>query len=261
MSLFPIRRALAVAGLALSPLVATAAVPTSCRADSGSARAVLVELYTSEGCSSCPPADRALSRLAEGAASTRVVPIALHVDYWDAIGWKDRFAQPAFARRQAWEVAANGHRTSFTPHFFVNGRETLDWRADLADRLRPVAAPAGARLRIVGTPDGGRLRVSVASAPIGRPAFDHPLQLFVAVTESGVRSRVAAGENRGADLAHDRVVRRLIGPIDVSADSTFEQTIDLPTDVRGNLAVAAFLQEPRSAEVIQATETGICSAH
>lgn len=247
-----------VAGLLLAPMVASAAVPASCTADSGAHRAVLVELYTSEGCSSCPPADRALSRLAEGAASTRIVPIALHVDYWDSIGWKDRFAQPAFARRQAWEVAANGHRTSFTPHFFVDGRETLDWRVDLAERLRPVAGTASARLRIEATRDGDRLRVSVASAPVGRPTFERPLQLFVAVTESGIRSQVGAGENRGAVLAHDRVVRRLLGPVEVTNDSTFEQTVDLPGDVRGNLAVAAFLQDARSAEVLQAVDTRIC---
>ena len=112
---------------------------SACQADSGSTRAALVELYTSEGCSSCPPADRRLGGLTQ--AGPRVVPLALHVDYWDSIGWKDPFAQPSFTQRQAWEVRANHHRTSFTPHFFVNGKEIQDWRMDLNGALSATSAP------------------------------------------------------------------------------------------------------------------------
>src|SRR4051794_5480511 len=105
-SIVPSVRSAVLAFAALWPAIPALA---ACDADSGTTRAVLVELYTSEGCSSCPPADQALMRLGASAASNdakspRVVPIALHVDYWDSIGWKDPFAQPGFATRQAWEV-------------------------------------------------------------------------------------------------------------------------------------------------------------
>ena len=140
---------------ALLPALHTGvAVAASCSADSGHVRNALVELYTSEGCSSCPPADRALHRLT--ADRPRVIPLAMHVDYWDSIGWKDRFAQPPFAERQRWEVRANQHRTSFTPHFFVNGREVEDWRADLDAGLRADRRQASAQIAIAAESAGGR---------------------------------------------------------------------------------------------------------
>ena len=77
----------------------------------------------------------------------QVVPISLHVDYWDDLGWKEPFAQPQFSERQSWLVHANGHKTSFTPHFFVSGTEVRDWRGDLGDQLKRVTAePARATL-------------------------------------------------------------------------------------------------------------------
>lgn len=91
----------------------------SCAARTGSATQPLVELYTSEGCSSCPPADRWLSQsLTQGA--DRVNWLAFHVDYWDSIGWPDRFASPAYSRRQEARVAATGARAVYTPQVIVD---------------------------------------------------------------------------------------------------------------------------------------------
>ena len=101
-----------------------ASAGAACDARSGPNTAALVELYTSEGCSSCPPADRQLSHLADSLdASAEVVPLALHVGYWDRLGWADRFAQDRFAQRQDWLVQANRQRTVYTPQFFVAGAE------------------------------------------------------------------------------------------------------------------------------------------
>lgn len=252
---------------ASAPLApAFAAASAACVADSGNTRAALVELYTSEGCSSCPPADKALIQLGGKSASatrssTRIVPLALHVDYWDSIGWKDPFAQPAFSRRQDWEVHANRHRTSFTPHFFVNGREVQDWRGDLDENLHADKGPAPARLKIRAEPRGGNsLHVVVdTSIAANREAGRDPLQLFIAVTESKLSSQVKAGENSGAKLDHDFVVRNWIGPIDVQGTGgSVDRVVDVPQLSRGQVAVVAFLQDPRTAEVLQAVDTGVC---
>ena len=246
----------------------------ACIADSGNTRAALVELYTSEGCSSCPPADKALSRIGDSLASNpapRIVPLALHVDYWDSIGWKDPFAQPAFSQRQEWEVHANRHRTSFTPHFFVNGREVQDWHGDLAENLRRDSGPAAARLQVRAEPRGGNaLRVVVDASlngPVGGAVNGSartdrgPLQLFIAVTESKLSSQVKAGENRGAKLDHDFVVRNWIGPIDVQGTGgSIDRVVDVPQLARGQIGIVAFLQDAKTAEVLQAVDTGVCKA-
>jgi hypothetical protein len=113
------RRIHAVLAIALLlPMASWAA----CDVTSGPTTAALIELYTSEGCSSCPPADRRLSQFPSRDYSLKqVVPISLHVDYWDNLGWQEPCAQPQFGARQSWLVRANGLTTVFTPHFFVSG--------------------------------------------------------------------------------------------------------------------------------------------
>jgi hypothetical protein len=161
---------------------------------SGAAVTPLVELYTSEGCNSCPPADRWLSGLASHAD---VVALAYHVDYWDRLGWKDRFASPAFTRRQYEQLRHNGARFAYTPQIVIDGRDQQGGpRLVMANR--PTAAVTIELVR-----DGERV-----SANVGAGA-NAPLRLaaYWAVTESGHRTAVKAGENEGATLAHDFVVR------------------------------------------------------
>ncbi len=250
---------LATLAFASAPLAPAFA---ACTADSGNTRAALVELYTSEGCSSCPPADKALMQLGGKSASTansstRIVPLALHVDYWDSIGWKDPFAQPAFSQRQDWEVHANRHRTSFTPHFFVNGREVQDWRGDLDENLHSDKGPAPARLQVRAEPRGGNALHVVVDTSLA--AGRGPVQLFIAVTESKLSSQVKAGENSGAKLDHDFVVRNWIGPIDVQGTGgSVDRVVNVPQLARGQVAVVAFLQDAKTAEVLQAVDTGVC---
>lgn len=159
----------------------------------------LIELYTSEGCSSCPPADRWLSGLRQHPALwEQIVPIAFHVDYWDYIGWKDRFAKPEFADRQRQYAIEDGLSTIYTPALISNGRE---WR-NLA-----WSAPT-----IAGHADVGALVVQVAADELTiryQPARElsvDSLPVNIALLGFGLTSSVRAGENAGRALTHDFVV-------------------------------------------------------
>jgi hypothetical protein len=188
---------LAFAFLAVCAPIAMAQGQT-CSARSGDTVTPVIELYTSEGCSSCPPADRWLSTLKPDAPN---VALAFHVDYWDRLGWRDRFATPAFSRRQEAQRAINGARVSYTPQVVVQGRDRSDWRGI---RL-PLAGTATPQVDITITGDGRSFDAVVQARP-GAPAR---LAAFWAVTEDGHLSRVTAGENSGEKLAHDHVVREL----------------------------------------------------
>src|SRR4051794_21813675 len=119
--------------LSALPALAAAAAPT-CTAASRSALTPVVELYTSEGCDSCPPADRWFSALKAEAAKGTVVPLAFHVDYWDYLGWKDRFADAAFSVRHREAASRGGAKVIYTPQVLFEGREFAQWRRTDATR-------------------------------------------------------------------------------------------------------------------------------
>lgn len=240
----------------LSPLAGW----TACDVTSGPTTAALIELYTSEGCSSCPPADKRLSQFPSGKYGLKqVVPISLHVDYWDNLGWKEPFAQPQFGERQSWLVRANGHKTVFTPHFFVSGTEVRDWRGRLDGELKRVTAePARASIRLHAQPAGADV-ISVAGSAT---AISYPgrVALFVAVTESKLTSSVAAGENRGVTLSHDHVVRLWIGPIALNNGHVdFKQNVVLhPAWNAAQLGVTGFVQDLGTGKILQAVGASQC---
>jgi hypothetical protein len=249
-----INAALAIAFL--SPTLSLAA----CDVKSGPKTAALVELYTSEGCSSCPPADKRLSQFpAHDYTWEQVVPISLHVDYWDDLGWKEPFAQPEFSKRQSWLVRANGHKTVFTPHFFVSGTEVRDWRSDLSDELKRVTAePARASIRINAESTGAGT-LSVAASASASASTD-PLALFVALTEDHLTSSVSAGENRGVTLSHDHVVREWIGPIALNGGHVdFKQAVTTHSSWNAaQLGIAGFVEDLRTGQVLQAVGASQC---
>ena len=242
----------------LSPTLGWAA----CDVQSGPTTTALVELYTSEGCSSCPPADKRLTEFPSGTRrSGNVVPLSLHVDYWDDLGWKDPFSQPRFSERQSWLVHANGHKTVFTPHFFVSGTEVRDWRGDLGDELKRVTArPARASIHLHAemSPSG---TISIAgSATPSRASTKSVAALFIAVTEDKLVSNISAGENRGVTLSHDHVVREWIGPIPLEqGDTGFKRTVTARQEWNAaRLSVAAFVQDLGSGQVLQAVDASQC---
>ena len=187
------RIALAVVA-SVSTTAAFAAGPAACTARSGSTVTPVVELYTSEGCNSCPPADRWLSRIAPDADA---VALAFHVDYWDRLGWKDRFASAAHTARQS--QASNGARFSYTPQVVVDGADRKDWSGV---RL-PLKASAVSQVQVTLVREGERFNARVEPAA-GGPAR---LAAYWAVTESNHVTSVKAGENEGVTLKHDFVVR------------------------------------------------------
>ena len=156
----------------------------------------VVELYTSEGCSSCPPADQWLAALPRGES---VLALAFHVDYWDHLGWRDRFASPAHTARQYALQAGSGARFVYTPQVLVNGRDWPGWRH--SDTL-PGASASAVALRVV--QEGRRF-----SAEVGTRQERGPLSGYWALLEDTHRSRASAGENAGRELRHDHVVRQV----------------------------------------------------
>jgi hypothetical protein len=212
------------------PTPADAAAPV-CTANSGNAIPAIIELYTSEGCDSCPPADRWFGSLKEQAARGKVVPLAFHVDYWDYLGWKDRFGDPAFSARHREAASRGGAKVVYTPQVMFEGREFQQWRHVAPEKLLATgpAKPARAELRVSATPSGARqLQVNVAgkTLPGARSA-----EAYVALFENGISSDVKAGENNGVVLHHDFVVRRWLGPFTFKAGTlALAQTIDLPAD-------------------------------
>ncbi len=247
------------AGLAAAPALAGQA-GQACEARSGTESASLVELYTSEGCDSCPPADRWLSQLVRGNPSGSLVTLAFHVDYWDYIGWRDRFAAPEHGRRHRERVNATGGRVVYTPQVLLNGRDFRAWRSDSAlaqavaeQKRRPPGAKLGLRLERAG--EGW-------TAALDGQASGAGAQAWLAVYQDGLASEVKAGENRGRRLEHDRVVRRLFGPYAVEADGRIRGTARIDAGVGLDPApggVAAFVQRA-DGEVLQALALPFCPA-
>lgn len=248
-----IRKAIILA-LACQFTAAAAIAAPACTTASGEQTTALVELYTSEGCSSCPPADAWL----RDAPSARyrpdqLVPLALHVPYWDDLGWRDGFAQASFAQRQAWLVGLNGHRTVVTPHFFVSGVETRAWARGLDAEIRRVnQMPAAADVAFSASmPRPGILAIDSKAKTAGSV---EGASLFLAVSESKLASTVRAGENRGSVLRHDHVVRTLIGPLAMPGGNLAEhrEVVLEPGWQTTRLSVVAFVQDGRNGRVLQA---------
>ncbi len=166
---------------------------------SGTARATLVELYTSEGCSSCPPADRWYSTLLDHPRLWQsVVPVAFHVDYWDYLGWPDRFSDDSYSDRQRRDRQQGSASGVYTPGVFAAGREWRRWR-NAALKVPATGEPAGVlKLAINGA------QFTAGFTPAEQPA--PPMQLHIAVLGFGLETAVRSGENRGELLRHDFVV-------------------------------------------------------
>lgn len=250
--------------LAVTPL--SAAIAQTCSKQSPAHTVALLELYTSEGCSSCPPADRTFGDLRASGAATglgidQLVPLAFHVDYWNDIGWKDVYSSRANTDRQQWLSNLANSRTIYTPEMFVAGKELRNWSGGIPAAVKRInTQPARADIGIVlGKPGTAGLPVEVSA---------HAAQggnLYVALYENGIVSDVKAGENRGATLKHEYVVRQWIGPVALHDDTrtgktAVQRSLPIPSDANArNLGVAAFVQGERG-DVLQALALPLCGA-
>jgi hypothetical protein len=219
-----------------------------------SARAVVVELFTTQGCSTCPPADRLLSQLGKsgeaGGEAGQVIALAFHVDYWNRLGWTDPFSSPEWSARQAKYGRALHVDNVYTPEMVVNGRsECVGSKRDEVMRriiAAQAAEPAG-KVSIASAAVAGRKVVVKVEARVERPA--HGLELWVALTQSGLTTAVGAGENKAATLHDDFVVRRLEKAFSLPGKPGAERSgeVKLAFDSGwdpSQLAVVAFLQDP-----------------
>ena len=234
---------LVAACLALGSGGALAAAPL-CKAESAAALVPVIELYTSEGCSSCPPADRWLSSLKPSVAAGRAVVQAFHVGYWDYIGWVDRFAAPAHTLRQRQVASQNGLPNLYTPQVVRNGK---DWR-DYARALEG-GEPARARIALQKTGDDAfEAQVSTADGVRAWSAY-------WTVTEHGHSSKVKAGENSGELLQHDFVVRQYVPAGDYRGPSRLTLRA-VPLQPAHPRQVNLVVFEPKSGRPLQALSLG-----
>ena len=210
---------------------------------STAARTHLLELYTSEGCSSCPPAEKWMSGLKTSPRLWKeIVPVAFHVDYWDRLGWPDRFASKAHTDRQRAYAAAWGSATVYTPGFVLDGRE---WR----DRsIEQIPAPDGAA-GVLSATIRDRKTVAVTFAPSRAGKWE----AHVAVLGFGMNSDVKAGENSGRKLQHDFAV--LAHEMKAMALEDGSARVEIPTPrlgTAGELGVAVWITEAGKPTPVQA---------
>jgi hypothetical protein len=249
-----------IALMALTTSVASGA--QSCRAVSPPYTVALVELYTSQGCSSCPPADEWLSRLEP--SPLHAVPLALHVGYWDYIGWKDPFARKEFNERQRGLAGHNGSSSVYTPEVFVGGSELADWGH--ADRFGAALKAVNARTAqanielqahwIEATKDPLTQRLAVQVRWSAEASARNP-QLLLAVKRNGYLTDVRAGENSGSQLRNDHVVRAWEGPFSTQRQPLTTE-ISVPAGT-GDATLVAIAQDATSGAVLQALELALNS--
>lgn len=214
---------------------------------------VVVELFTSEGCSSCPAADAVLRELetAQAVPGVEVIALGLHVDYWNRLGWKDAFSAPQFTERQRW-YAQGFNAGSYTPQAVVDGRYELvgSQRAALAATVAKAALAPRATVMLARAANGA-LTVQVRNLPAGTAASTVQL----ALTETGLSSQVGRGENGGRLLRHSAVVRALRPLGAVVAGDIFTVTTPLhlaPHWKPENLRAVVLVQETASHHVVGA---------
>jgi hypothetical protein len=236
-------------------LIAAGVLLAGALAQSGSgetrstAHPVVVELFTAQGCSSCPPADRLLSALGRDAAAN-VVPLAFHVDSWNTLGWIDPFSKPEWTRRQEFYARLLRARGVYTPQAVIDGGAELvgnDEPAMRAAIARAAALPA-ASVALSLRPTAEAVAVT-ATIEVPAELRERKLSLMLAVYEVGLETPVKRGENGGRTLRDDYVVRSLkrAARLDGQPSATVEMSLALDRVwKRENLGVAAFVQDARS---------------
>ena len=244
--------------LLLSSLISLSAYAgDSIVVSSGDKQTAVVELYTSEGCSSCPPADRWLSRLIETPKDELdVLALSFHVDYWDYLGWKDRFSSAEYTRRQRQLGANNLQRTIYTPEFFVNGMEARG-AGNILDKIQQSnRQQAPLELKLTVSRDETELVLELHS-PADRDTSGQIHHRYL-VYEDNLSTDVKRGENSGATLQHQRVVRYMSRPQNLQSNNRHRIAIE-PDWNPQNIGVAVLVTSPGDRQYLQALHTPVTS--
>jgi len=252
--------------LALLICLASSAKPKAQTAVQQAARGpVVVELFTSEGCSSCPPADALLQKLEarQSIAGAEIIPIEEHVDYWNHDGWVDPYSSPEWTeRQQAYVAVANDD--PYTPELVVDGRSQFVGNDARRAEAEIEKAARGMKTEVsiaAGEPDAKRGQsFTVSVGKLTQTSAGDTAEVWLAITEDGLHSSVMRGENAGRVLQHVATLRvlRKIGVADASASFTANPTIKFAAQWNlENLHVTAFVQKKKSREILGAASTRI----
>lgn len=217
-------------------------VVMACAVGAQAGQTVVVELYTSQGCVSCPPADDYLATLAD---RTDVIPLALHVDYWDYIGWKDNFADPRFTRRQKAYARAAGSRMVYTPQFIIAGQDRIEGLAPDEAALmmrRHLEAPAIVTLDVRREDDRIRIEASTATS---LPA---PVEVQLVRYRPEETVTIDRGENAGRTITY----RNVVSSWETLGEWTGEAPLEAVAPVTGADPAVVILQSPGPAAILAA---------
>ena len=248
---------LATAGLALFTFTRSGASLASDATENGKRVPVIVELFTSEGCSDCPPADALLRRLEQlqPVPNAEVIVLGEHVDYWNHAGWTDRFSSAKFTDRQRRYVSNFALESAYTPQMVVDGRAEFNGQNEAKARkaIADSANAAHANVQMIMSPSPETLSVKIDAIP----ASAKKAEVVLAITESGLQTEVRKGENQGRTLDHTGVVRelRIIGKVE-GQEFTAQPELKLGADwKRTNLTAIVFVQEKGSGRIFGAAST------
>src|SRR5258708_24424170 len=251
------------AGVAISILtilalryVHAASTPAASSSDAAPRAPVLVELFTSEGCSSCPPADALLERLdrSQPVSGAQLIVLSEHVDYWDDIGWKDPFSSHEYSERQSAYAAQFGRGSIYTPQMVVDGHFELVG----SDERRATQAIENAA-KAMKTPvtissilsDEKTLTLHIEPGPLPSSVTAQSASVFLAMADNADESQASRAENAGRTLKHVAVLRNLIriGAVDRTAGFSRDMKVDLDAEFRRNMRIAVIIQEASAGRV------------
>lgn len=232
-----------------------------CSAKSGAATVPLLELYTSEGCSSCPPADKWISSI----KTDKVTPLAFHVDYWDYIGWKDKYSKAEYSDRQRKIAAFGGAGFVYTPQFVMNGRDFKGWdNARLNQSITATQKLASrANLSLDAVQENGKITLKTAAQLTNPADVQNKIKdtdVFVAIYENKLVNQVKAGENSGRELKHDYVVREFFGAYQINNQNEFSKNFTLsPEWAKRDAGAVVFVQNSQTGEILQSLALKFCA--
>ncbi|HEY6770165.1 MAG TPA: DUF1223 domain-containing protein, partial [Candidatus Sulfotelmatobacter sp.] len=250
---FEIAFVLALSALAVISVqyVHGASAPAVTGRDDGSRTPVLIELFTSEGCSSCPPADALLEKLdrSQPVHGAELIVLSEHVDYWNDIGWKDPYSSHEYSERQSAYAAHFGRSSIYTPQMVVDGHAELVGSDELGaieaveNETRFVKVPLS--LSGVHFENNNKVSMHVEAGPLEPAIGAHPANLFLAIADESDVSQVSRGENAGRTLKHVAVLRSLVpvGTVNKTDKVSKDITVNVSNESRGHLRIVGIIQE------------------